>query len=50
VSFAAVLPVVVLAVVAVAAAFSKVQARRRAAALKLSGGRKALVQNLFGRG
>jgi hypothetical protein len=44
----AVLPVVVLAVAAVVIA-SKAYARRRAAKVKVSGGRKALVLNLFDR-
>jgi hypothetical protein len=49
VTVSALLPVVVLAVAAVAIA-SKVYARRRAAAkLKVSGGRKSLVLNVFGR-
>ena len=46
----ALLPIVVLAVVAVAGVASRVHACRRAAILKLSGGRKSLVLNLFGRG
>jgi hypothetical protein len=45
---ATLLPVVVLAVAAVVIA-RKVQARRRAAKVKVSGGRKALVLNLFER-
>lgn len=42
---------VALAVLAVAGAAvaSQVRARRRASSLKLSGGRKSLVTNLFGR-
>jgi hypothetical protein len=48
VTVAAVLPVVVLAVAAVVIA-RKVHARRRGARVKLSGGRKALVLNLFRR-
>jgi hypothetical protein len=44
----AVLPAVVLTVAAVVIA-SKVRTRRRAAKVKVSGGRKALVLNLFDR-
>ncbi len=42
---------VALAVLAVAAAarVSQVRAQRRVASLKVSGGRKSLVMNLFGR-
>jgi hypothetical protein len=43
-----VLPIVVLAVAAVVVA-SKVRARRQAAKLRVSGGRKSLVLNLFDR-
>jgi hypothetical protein len=48
VTVAAVLPLVVLAVAPVVIA-RKVHARRRAARVKVSDGRKALVLNLFGR-
>jgi hypothetical protein len=48
VNAAIVLPVVALAVAAVVLA-SKLRARRRAAKVKVSGGRKALVLNLFER-
>jgi hypothetical protein len=48
VTVAAALPVVVLAVAAVVLA-RKVHARRRAARVKVSGGRKALALNLFKR-
>jgi hypothetical protein len=48
VTVSALLPVVVLAGAALVIA-SKVHARRRAAKLKVSGGRKALVLNLFDR-
>lgn len=46
--FAALLPVIVVAVGALAVGL-KVHARRRAARLKVSGGRKSLVMNLFDR-
>ncbi len=44
-----VVPIVVIAVAAVAIASKVVHARRRAAKLNVSGGRKSLVMNLFGR-
>jgi len=44
----ALVPIVILAVAAVAIG-AKVHARRRAAKLNISGGRKSLVMNLFGR-
>jgi hypothetical protein len=44
-----VVPIVVIAAVAAVAIASKVHARRRAARLNVSGGRKSLVMNLFGR-
>ncbi len=47
-NFVLLLPIVVLAGAAVAIA-SKVRARRRAAKVKVSGGRKSLVMNLFDR-
>ena len=40
---------VLLAVAASAVVASKLKARRRCANLKVSGGRKSLVMNLFGR-
>ncbi len=45
---AAVVALVVVAVVAVVVA-SQARARRRASELKVSGGRKSLAMNLFGR-
>jgi hypothetical protein len=49
VKLAALLPIVALAVAAAVVIGSKVQARRRAARVKVSGGRKSLVLNVFGR-
>lgn len=48
-SFARLLPFVVVAAIAVGAIASRYQARRRKAGRRLSGGRKALVPNLFDR-